>query len=73
MEAAFAKLETVEHTAKIVTLARQLGPVTALDAAEVARLRGIVGATTTAEPDIAALVARATAAVLQRLAQEGRS
>lgn len=69
LEAAFAKLETVEHTAKIVTLARQLGPISALAPAEVARLRGIVGDDD--DDAVAALVARATGAVLRRLTREG--
>ena len=76
---AFARLETVEHTAKIVALARQLGSATPLDPAEVARLRGIVGAAAGADAVPSSpgrdeeLVARATAEVMRRLAAERRS
>ncbi len=72
---AFARLETVEHTAKIVALARQLGTATPLDAAEVARLRGIVGGAPTTEAPTASssegIVAQATAEVMRRLIAEG--
>jgi L-fuculose-phosphate aldolase len=39
LEAAFNRLETLEHTARITWLARALGPIAALPEEEVARLR----------------------------------
>jgi ribulose-5-phosphate 4-epimerase/fuculose-1-phosphate aldolase len=41
LEEAWARHETVEHYAKIVHLASQLGPVNPLPEAEVRRLKGM--------------------------------
>ena len=67
---AFARLETVEHTAQTVAMARQLGHVTPLPASEVARVRGIAEGSGGAPGD-ESMVAKATAEVLRRLRQEG--
>lgn len=78
---AFARLETVEHTAQTVAMARQLGPVTPLDPQEVDRVRRIAqGAPQVTPPkatdddadDDESVVARATAEVLRRLKEDGR-
>jgi len=70
---ALAKLETIEHTARIVLLARAVGPVQPLADEEVARLRRVAGRSGSA-PDEAtqAVIARATAQVLELLSG-GRS
>jgi len=62
---AYCRLETLEHTARILCLARLLGPVQPLAADEVARLQQLSGQPPA--PDLQAVVARATAAVLERL------
>ena len=62
---AFCRLETIEHTARILCLARQLGPVQPLAPAEVERLREIAGLQGDHEAE--RLVARITEAVMARL------
>ena len=70
---AFARLETVEHTARIVTLASQLGHLQPLPPEEVARLRRIVAGQGAAAEPMEAVIARATAEVIRRLSAEGLS
>lgn len=72
---AFARLETVEHTARIVALARQLGAARPLPPAEVARLRAIVGGADAAADHAAveAAIARAVGEVMRRLDAEART
>jgi L-fuculose-phosphate aldolase len=64
---AFNRLETVEHTARIVTLSRQLGVVSPLPESEVARLRGIVAG----EDVLQTVIAHAVKEVIRRLREEG--
>lgn len=64
---AFARLETVEHTAQTLAMAHQLGAVTPLPASEVARVRAIAQGA----GDAQSVIARATAEVLRRLEADG--
>lgn len=64
---AFCRLEAIEHTARILCLARALGPVQPLATAEVARLRALGGE----PPALEATVARITELVMARLTGGG--